>query len=78
MFKEFDKRLSSKQKLRQLFMSACLLLHITRMLTDFVLFFLRSSQSKNGFYAIASQMKLLVDTPEKVLFLPDKCDALFL
>ncbi|CAH3019344.1 unnamed protein product [Porites evermanni] len=25
-----------------------------------------SSQSKNGFYAIASQMKLLVDTPEKV------------
>lgn len=25
------------------------------------------SQSKSGFYAIASQMKLLVDTPEKVL-----------
>lgn len=27
------------------------------------------SQSKSGFYAIASQMKLLVDTPEKVLAL---------
>ena len=27
------------------------------------------SQSKSGFYAIASQMKLLVDTPEKVLLL---------
>lgn len=25
------------------------------------------SQSKSGFYGIASQMKLLVDTPEKVL-----------
>lgn len=37
--------------------------------------FVRSSQSKNGFYAIASQMKLLVDTPEKVLFLSDKYDV---
>ena len=50
-------------------MSACLLLHITRVLTDFTQFFFRSSQSKNGFYAIASQMKLLVDTPEKVLII---------
>ena len=28
-----------------------------------------TSQTKNGFYAIASQMKLLVDTPEKVFFM---------